>query len=162
VTGATTTADPLAFVPTRRPVRRFVWVAGVIAALSFAAWGLGLAAPRLDGAVTTYSLNLRTGRATVEVDLENEGPLPVELRSVTVPDAPVTMLGFRARHRTLRGGQGTPLVIQLRVDCARVRRSESGFLRRDPVLVTVRTPSGLRRAREAGLLDQDFYRPCVP
>jgi len=157
------------YVPTGRPVRRFVVAQVVLVALFGALWWSGLVAPRLGlGDRANGSYELASGRATATVTLRNESPAAVEVLGASLGDGRVPVASMRVDGRDvgthgeqLAGGQSATVVIEFYCrpspgeerSPARPSVSTRGLLR-----VTVRTPMGLERTRTAGPVELPCQR----
>jgi hypothetical protein len=138
VTGVPTTEAPSVFVPSGRPVVRFVAVLAGVAAVFVVLWWSGLFAARVDISVSAgFDRQTNTGVAVVMV--RNEGSLRARVGPLTLwsrPDSgryyepPVRVTG-QAPRREVRvdGGDTTRFTVRYAVDCAeydRARDSERG------------------------------------
>jgi len=159
------------YVPTGRPVRRFVVAQVALATLFGALWWSGLVAPRLGlGSKANGSYELASGRATATLTLRNASPFAMEVLGASlggggVPVATVRLDGrdVSTNGERLAGGHSATLVIEF--NCRPIPGEERNpatpsVSTRAPLRVTVRTPMGLKRTRTAGSVELP-RRSCI-
>ena len=130
------------FVPTGDPVRRFVLALAALGVAATALWVSGLAAPRL----AVVSAEPAAGQqGTLVVRLRNDGPLPVEVRTIRFRDERLAATAVRPVGVDLSGGEVATFEVDYTVDCGAGTGPPSARL-----MVTVSTPLGLDRTRDAG------------
>jgi hypothetical protein len=98
--------DLAVYLPTGRPVARFVIAQVVVAVLLGALWWTGLAAPRLSLRESDGSYNTVSGRTTATVQLRNLSPLAVEVRRASLGDGRLTLDSVTVDGRELAGASG--------------------------------------------------------
>lgn len=148
---------PIGFVPSGRPVLRFVAVLTILTVGFTALWWSGLVAARVDLAVGG-GFNSRTNRGMAVVTVRNRGPLFAEVSPpVASPRSdgaafrpPVRVTGLsHAKAVHLRGGELVRFTVNYAIDCsgyAKAANSERGAV--GPVLrlgVHVEGPLGSGR-----------------
>lgn len=156
------------YVPTGRPVRRFVVAQVVLAVLFAALWWSGLVAPRLGSRLrSTGPYDRASGQVTAKLDLHNTSPVAVEVRSVTLGDGRLKVDSVQVNgrdiatggHRLAGGGVAT-MVIEF---ACRPAEDDDRLGGPRPVWIgleiTVRTPIGLERTRPAGRVS--LHPACV-
>ena len=139
MTNAARTQATSAFVPTGRPVIRFVAALSGIAAVFAALWWSGLVAPRLAVTVSgDFDHRTNTGVATVSV--HNQGPLAARVASMELPptpgsdyfEPPVQLMDQPlAQPVHIDGGDTARFNVRYAVDCDgadRARNSERGYV----------------------------------
>ena len=130
------------FVPTGNPVRRFVLALAAIGVAASAVWLSGLAAPRL----AVVSAEPAAGwQGTLVVRLRNDGPLPVEMRTIRFPDKRLGAGVVRPAGVELSGGEVATFEVDYTLDCGAGVGPASARM-----IVTVATPLGLHRTRNVG------------
>lgn len=147
------------FVPSGRPVRRFV-VAQLLLALLFGAlWWSGLTAPRLNASTESTTYDERNGVVTARVRVFNNAPLTEEVRSVAVGDEPAMLESVRVDGRDsaggarrIAGGGAASMIVEF--PC---RFDDDAF---QPLRLTVRTPIGVNRTRVVGTVQ--LPPECAP
>jgi hypothetical protein len=129
---------PSVFVPTGRPVARFVAVLGGVAAAFAALWWSGLFATRVEMSVSDR-FDRQTNSGVAFVTVRNRGPLPARVappqlasRQGRYFEPPVRLIvQAPARQVRLDGGDTTRFTVRFVVDCFgydRARNTERGVV----------------------------------
>lgn len=84
------------FYASRKPVQRFVAALTAVVGMLLLIWWAGLLAPRLSADVSSGRFDSTTRSGSVEIDLRNEGPLPVRIQQVEFNS------GIEVRRATIR------------------------------------------------------------
>ncbi|MEA2704760.1 MAG: hypothetical protein QOD63_2705 [Actinomycetota bacterium] len=177
-TGRTPTSQsPPPFVPTARPVRRFVVALAVVAGALVALWWSALLAPRLS----VHTLPPDEAGSTMRFELHNDGPSPLDVRGVTFGQ-PIGYDGVEVESvlvdghdvatgpATVAAGQTVGVEVRIAVDCARLAGpfpppDASWYLTDELVGVRVEAPAGTERTDVAhlrGALNPVLARACGP
>lgn len=152
--------DRTPYLPTARPVRRFVVALVSLAVLFGALWWSGLVTPRVThgdryGSSLSGSYDSVSGRATMAFGLRNDSLVAVDLRGVTLGER-VTVTSARVDGHDLAtgsqrlAGRGGRTRVQLEITC----RAGGVMARERPAGIEVRvgTAIGLERTRVAGTI----------
>ncbi len=156
----TTMTESQPFVPTARPVRRFVAVLAVVAVAFGAWWWSGYAAPRISAKAAGVHVDPATGRASTVLALRNDGPTSVVVRDLGVDYDGIT-LGRYVRdgqdvtgRLELPGGTSAEVAVDVEVSCPSARHDvfpgedpDAAYLTDEYLRVAVRTSLGLDRSR---------------
>jgi hypothetical protein len=169
--------EPPPFVPTARPVRRFVVALAILAVVLVLLWWSAVLAPRLS-AVGRQPVP-ETG--TLRFDLHNDGPSSFEVRGVSF-GPPVGYDGIEAEsvlvdgHDVASGAADVPsgasvrVDVRVSVDCARLAGpypppDSSWYITDELAGVRVKAPAGTEHTEVvhlAGALNPILARACGP
>lgn len=153
------TTDRPPYVPTVRPVRRFVIWQVVVAVVFGALWFSGLVAPRLGlGNKAGGMYDTISRRGTVHVELRDKSLLAVDVRGVTLAGGRVNVTSVRINGvDTASGGRRVAgrgmATMDVDYTCPAPVGGPRLPLRQGAsakVEVTVRTPLGIERTLPAG------------
>lgn len=137
MTDVPTTEAPSVFVPSGRPVLRFVAALVGVAAVFAAVWWSGLFAARVDVSVSD-GFDRRTNTGVAVITVRNEGPLRARVSRPTLwswPDSgqsfepPVRVTTQSQGRDRVDGGDTTRFTLRYAVDCEgydRARNTERG------------------------------------
>jgi len=173
----TTVTEYQPFVPTARPVRRFVAVLAVVAVVFGALWWSGYAAPRISAKAVGVHVDPATGRASTLLELRNDAPTSVVVRDLGVDYDGITLgrYGRDGQDVTgdleLPGGTSTGVAVDVEVSCSSARHDvfpgedpDAGYLTDEILRVAVRTSLGLDRSttvRVKGYLNPLVAQLCL-
>lgn len=148
------------FVPTRRPVVRFVATLAAVAVVLAGLWWSGLFAARVRVNLSnSFDASSNTGVAVVVV--RNQGPFPARVGTLGLATTPggsyrtpqLRLSGLPSPQVRLGGGQSARFTVTYTVDCAgaeRARNSPGGYVTPDlDVRASVRGPAGTVRSAGA-------------
>jgi hypothetical protein len=152
VTQSSATTSPV-FVPTGRPVARFVAGLAALSAVFALLWWTGLFNARLEVSVTNGSFQRDTGTGQAEARIHNPAPLTATVRRVDQSGPWVHVTAEPTDEVRLRGGATTTITVRYTVDCAgydRAFRTPAGTTGPDLALrLRVHGPLGGQRWLQA-------------